>query len=605
MWKSRRTWTLPLATVLALTGPSLASGPDIVNIINFIRGVEPRGPVNLVEPVERQLELGRKHRLPTTWLIQYDALIRPEFTELLKREMGPDDEIGAWIEVVQPQVEAAGLKWRGRYPWDWHVNVGFTHGYPVEQRRKLVDVYMVKFKEVFGKYPASAGCWIIDAPTLNYLHDQYGIEAACNCKDQSGTDGYTLWGGYWNQAYYPSRLNAFMPAQTAERQLDVPVFRMLGSDPVHQYDQGIGTSWQGVVTLEPVYRPGGGDPRWVDWFFNTNFNRPSLAFSYMQAGQENSFGWPAMSGGLTDQYAKLAELRNQRKIRVETLQASGKWFRENFKTTPASSVVALEDSKGDPKRSIWYESRFYRLNLCWEGDQWRIRDLHVFNQDYPERYLTNHEATAVATYDTLPVMDGFHWSKPGNIAGIRGIVPSSGGQTRLATTGVPAVKEAGPEFLVVTCALASGGELRFRFDPARFALEATGASAPTDWALELAWAEDRATSVADVSTHAIAYRHAGFVYSVSCGTSEVSRVGGENKILIKDDGGSVIFNFAPDKSSSFREEGHELVPPWNLAPDETLRRVSIVRDPQGRAALPATFALPEVLASPARRGKDS
>src|SRR5688572_22043816 len=118
----------------------------------------------------------------------------------------------------------------------------------------MMDVYMAKFKEVFGKYPKSAGCWIIDAPTLNYLHDQYGIEAACNCKDQSGTDGYTLWGGYWNQAYYPSRLNAYMPAQSAERQLNVPVFRMLGSDPVHQYDQGIGSSWQGVVTLEPVYR---------------------------------------------------------------------------------------------------------------------------------------------------------------------------------------------------------------------------------------------------------------------------------------------------------------------------------------------------------------
>ena len=28
-----------------------------------------------------------------------------------------------------------------------------------------------------------------------------------------GTDGYTLWGGYWNQAYYPSRLNSYMPAQ--------------------------------------------------------------------------------------------------------------------------------------------------------------------------------------------------------------------------------------------------------------------------------------------------------------------------------------------------------------------------------------------------------
>ena len=32
-----------------------------------------------------------------------------------------------------------------------------------------------------------------------------------------------------------------MPAQTEEQRLDVPLFRMLGSDPVYQYDFG---SWK-------------------------------------------------------------------------------------------------------------------------------------------------------------------------------------------------------------------------------------------------------------------------------------------------------------------------------------------------------------------------
>lgn len=82
--------------------------------------------------------------------------------------------------------------------------------------------------------------------------------ASCNCKDQYGTDGYTLWGGYWNQAYYPSRLNGYMPAQTQEGQIPVPVFRMLGSDPIYQYDTGLGHSIQGVITLEPVYGDAGG-----------------------------------------------------------------------------------------------------------------------------------------------------------------------------------------------------------------------------------------------------------------------------------------------------------------------------------------------------------
>ena len=74
------------------------------------------------------------------------------------------------------------------------------------------------FKRIFGFYPKSAGSWFIDAHTLNYLSQKYGIIASCNCKDQIGTDGYTMWGGYWNQAYYPSINNAYMPAQNPENQ---------------------------------------------------------------------------------------------------------------------------------------------------------------------------------------------------------------------------------------------------------------------------------------------------------------------------------------------------------------------------------------------------
>ena len=109
---------------------------------------------------------------------------------------------------------------------------------------------MEKFKSIFGRYPSSIGSWFIDAHSLEYMYDKYGIIASCNCKDQYGTDGYTLWGGYWNQAYYPSRLNGYMPAQTAKGQIPVPVFRMLGSDPIYQYDTGVGHTIQGVITLD-------------------------------------------------------------------------------------------------------------------------------------------------------------------------------------------------------------------------------------------------------------------------------------------------------------------------------------------------------------------
>lgn len=231
--------------------------------------------------------------------------------------------MGGWWEITQPHVEAAGMEWRGAYPWDWHANVGFSSGYEPQEREKLVDTYMAKFKEVFGRYPASVGSWFIDARTLQYMADRYGIVASCNCRDQVGTDGYTLWGGYWNQGYYPSKLNAYMPAQTRDGQIGVPVFRMLGSDPINQYDSGIGEPAQGVETLEPVYESGGGNPRWIDWFFGMMTEGECLAYQYVQAGQENSFTWPRMQRGLEYQVRVIDSLSRAGKLTVQTLAETG------------------------------------------------------------------------------------------------------------------------------------------------------------------------------------------------------------------------------------------------------------------------------------------
>ena len=133
--------------------------PRIVNLINFVRNTEPR-PVNisdeeLYRTTLAQTELLRRHGLKGTFLLQYDALINPKYQALMKQALAEGSEVGGWWEITQPHVEAAGMEWRGAYPWDWHANVGFSSGYEPQEREKLVDTYMAKFKEVFGRYPAS------------------------------------------------------------------------------------------------------------------------------------------------------------------------------------------------------------------------------------------------------------------------------------------------------------------------------------------------------------------------------------------------------------------------------------------------------------------
>ena len=141
----------------------------------------------VTETVVEQVGIMKKHHLRGTFLLQYDSLIDPRYQALFKGLPAESFEIGAWWEIPQPLVEKAGLKWRGRYPWDWHADVGFATGYSPEEREKLTDAYMAEFKRIFGVYPKSVGSWFIDSHTLRYMHDRYGIESSCNCKDQVGT----------------------------------------------------------------------------------------------------------------------------------------------------------------------------------------------------------------------------------------------------------------------------------------------------------------------------------------------------------------------------------------------------------------------------------
>ena len=394
---------------------------QIVNIVNFIRAQEPRSPVDLQEPVRQQLRLLEKHRLKGTFLLQADALLEPAFTSLLLEARGESVECGLWLEIVEPLARRAGIPWTGRWSWDWHAHCGFTVGYTPPERERLIDAAMELFSEVFGGYPRSVGSWALDAHSIDYMQRRYGIDAVCICKEQWGTDGYTLWGGYTGQGYYPSRNNALCPAQSPETQIPVPVLRMLGSDPIRQYDAGLcleegASAVQPVITLEPI-SPGGGSPAWVDWYFRENFSGNCLSFGYAQAGQENSFGWPAMERGLVYQHARLEELQREGRLTVETLGETGRWYKRAYASTPASVTAALSDLDGGGKRSIWYNSKYYRINIYAEDNRFWIRDLYLFREAYPERYLEAAAEGDALQFDNLPLMDGNRFSGHGIRAG--------------------------------------------------------------------------------------------------------------------------------------------------------------------------------------------
>ena len=521
--------------------------PKIVNIINFIRLLEPRDPKItedvLYQTVVKQVELMKKYKLGGTFLLQYDALLDLRYQKLLKSLPPNSFEIGGWWEITQPHVEKAGLKWRGRYLWDWHADVGFSTGYSPEEREKLVDIYMADFKKIFGYYPKSVGSWFIDSHSLNYMYDKYKIIASCNCKDQSGTDGYTLWGGYWNQAYYPSRTNSYMPAQNAENQLPVPIFRMLGSDPVRQYDTGLGSDRQGVITLEPVYKGGGGDSAWVNWYFKEFVEGCSMEYAYVQAGQENSFTWDAMSKGFEIQLPLIARLRNEKKVRVETLAESGEWFREHYKTTPATSVTVNEDLKGSDRKTVWFNSRFFRINLLWENGNLRIRDIHLFNENFPSFYTKGKATSNECSFFTLPFVDAYIWSTPEKIAGLRFMAVLDGNEF-LLVGGDPKVTNPAPGKLHISWPLKSlNGKLTMDIDEQLIVMKIEGNNS-LNWFLDLSTSDKAILPFQNIIPSRIDCQFEGMNYSIAATKGSFSKPGGGVIFRINPETNTIILNLA-------------------------------------------------------------
>lgn len=524
--------------------------PRIVNIINFIRLLEPRYKEVtedvLYQTVVSQIELMNRYKLGGTFLLQYDALLSTRYQQLLKNLPDSLFEIGAWWEIPQPLVENAGLRWRGRYPWDWHADVGFSTGYSLEEREKLVDVYMKDFKKIFGHYPKSVGSWFIDEYTLNYMYEKYGITASCNCRDQIGTDGYTLWGGYMNQAYYPSKKNSYMPAQNISNQIPVPIFRMLGSDPVPQYNQRLKMKRFGNFTTEPVYSYSGADSTWVNWYFKMFTEGECMEFNYVQVGQENSFTWGNMSNGLKIQIPLIARLRDENKLTVQTLAKSGQWFREHYSTTPATSVAVNEDLPGSDCKTVWFNSRFFRTNLLWEKHTFRITDIHLFNENLASDYLTKKGTSSQCFFYTLPFIDGYT-STPDKIAGLQLKAIVNGAKIELEGKS-PVVDDSKSGQLHISWQLTSvQGKLIIDLSESQIEIKLESKKT-VDWFFDLDVSDNSTLPIKTIGFHRVDCQFRGMDYSVTATTGTFLPTKEETFLRIRPENNKLVLNLSGERS---------------------------------------------------------
>lgn len=388
----------------------VADAETVVNIVNFVRASEPRLPMDLVTPLREEVKLNTQYHLPNTILLQYDALLDDELMSVAKSAEQDLTEYGVWIEAVRPLVEKVGLKWRGRadWAWDWHIVPGFLMAYTHEERKLLIDELFRLFREKFGRHPESVGSWLIDAWSMDYMVRTYGVKGFGICREQDNTDAYGLRGGYSNGLYYPSRKNMLSAAVDMENAVKAPVFRLLTPDPIFNYGGSIdsGVVNFGCPTIEPVWYSGS-HPKVVDWYFRVYTDPRNVNLSYMQIGQENSFGWREIGKGLPYQIRKVAELREQGKITVEKMGDTAKRFLADHPENCVQTQIATENWTPRPVKSVWYNSRYYRANLILDHAALRFRDIHVMCDDYEEPFLDKVCDSWQALYYTPPVADEY------------------------------------------------------------------------------------------------------------------------------------------------------------------------------------------------------
>jgi hypothetical protein len=309
---------------------------------------------------------------------------------------------------------------------------------------------------------------------------------------------------------------------------------MLGSDPIYQYDNHLGSQSQGVISLEPVYSHAGGNRAWVEWFFKSMFSDPCLGFNYVQAGQENSFTWAAMKNGFVMQMELLETLKNEGKIRIETLENSGRWFKKHYPVTPPTGFSALSDCRNQGNKTVWFNSRFYRVNLIWEGETFRFRDIYLFDERYESEYLTKSGTSTQVIYTALPILDGFRWSVPDKKAGLR-LIDMEG---KNLTIGEPTVTTLSNNVLKVS--FSASGKRQFVIVFYEDRIKISGNKNAAAWKLELTTAKNIQLPFQTIEQTKIQASQNGFDYGITCkqGTFQKSKEGvfqmipDDNKITI-------------------------------------------------------------------------
>lgn len=373
-------------------------------ISNQVRGSECCGAGGLNE-LQQEVKITKQLNLPATFSIRYDALTDPRYVRLL--QTFPDAEIAGLLEITPELAEAAGVTYNGT-PERWYeAQTVFLIGQNQDDRKKIIDTYMSTFKKVFGYFPKSTVAWMIDAYSLRYLKQNYGVLVHQITREQWGVDSYTLYGGPVHMPYWPTENWSMIPASQPSAVMPL-VVRQTIIDPVWVYGDGSSS-----YTSQPNdYALRGESIEYFKHLFLQAHAQNETQHTFSVIGLENS-----MAAKDYHEYEQQLQFvrewqKNTQNATVTTLAGYATWRQTQPNSWPQlHSAVSFGDSQSE--RAWWITTPAYRVRLRLSNGELFISDIRVYDLRMQDPYL---ESTAKSQgWFVVPfVLDGSRYFAAGD-----------------------------------------------------------------------------------------------------------------------------------------------------------------------------------------------
>lgn len=367
--------------LFGLTHFAKAEEKAFINLVNPVRGrdfwgLEKQDPLTAVKD---QLKIIQDNHLPATWLLRPDTFGDEPIKDFFKN-VPKDQELGLFLEVTPSWASKAEVDYHQEALWHY-ANAVFLSGYTLEERTKLINTAFEKFKEVFGDYPQSVGAWHLDAYSLAFMEEKYGVKAALICADQFQTDDYQIWGSWWGVPYYPSRDNALLPAQSEKNKMNLVVVQWAARDPLHGYGGGL---WESTFSLQANdYLKHGLGTDYFSWLVDLYLFPSHGEFGQIVVGLENDNHWEFVS----QEYEKEIKTLIIKKAEFVQLKDFADWYQKQFPRLSPTHQISGVDFFGSGQKAFWLMSVNGRLGIIEKDGQKTIRDWRLYQEGWAEPYL--------------------------------------------------------------------------------------------------------------------------------------------------------------------------------------------------------------------------